>query len=82
MESHKEWFSCLEKPEEPGVAETGEDTPHTIEHVGEPPPKPCRTEGEADERLACPNNKKEPCVGWTDCRRSDAIPVHTPEVLH
>ena len=30
--SHEEWFSYLEKPEQPGVVEIG-DTPHTIEHV-------------------------------------------------
>ena len=27
----------MEKPEKPGVVETGDDTPHTIEHVGEVP---------------------------------------------
>ena len=35
MMSHKEWFSYLEKPGQPGVVETGDDTPHPIEHVGE-----------------------------------------------
>ena len=37
MTSHEEWFSYLEKPEKQGVVETGDDTPHTIEHVGEVP---------------------------------------------
>ena len=32
MTSHEEWFSYLEKPEQPRVVEIG-DTPHTIEHV-------------------------------------------------
>ena len=33
--SHEESFSYLERPEQPGVVETGDDTPHPIEHVGE-----------------------------------------------
>ena len=37
MTSHEEWFSYLEKPEQLGVVETGDDTPHPIEHVGEVP---------------------------------------------
>ena len=37
MTSHEEWFSYLEKPESRGVVEMGDDTPHTIEHVGEVP---------------------------------------------
>ena len=37
MTSHEEWFSYLEKPEQPGMVETGDDTPHPIEHVGEVP---------------------------------------------
>ena len=37
MTSHEEWFSYLEKPEQPGVVETGDDTPHLIEHVREVP---------------------------------------------
>ena len=37
MTSHEEWFSYLETLEQPGVVETGDDTPHTIEHVGEVP---------------------------------------------
>ena len=35
--SHQEWLSYLEKPEKQGVVETGDDTPHTIEHVSEVP---------------------------------------------
>ena len=37
MTSHKEWFSFLEKPEQPRVVETGDDTSHPIVHVGEVP---------------------------------------------
>ena len=37
MTSHDEWFSYLEKPEKPGVVETEDDTPHTIEHANEVP---------------------------------------------
>ena len=37
MMSHEECFSYLEKLEQIGVVETGDDTPHTIEHVGEVP---------------------------------------------
>ena len=37
MMSHKEWFSYLEKPEQPRVVATGDDTPHSIENVGEVP---------------------------------------------
>ena len=37
MVSHEDWFSYLEKPEQSGVIETGDDTPHLIEHVGEIP---------------------------------------------
>ena len=35
--THKEWFSFSEKLEQPGVVETGNDTPHLIVHVGEVP---------------------------------------------
>ena len=34
---HKECSSYLEKLEQPRVVETSDDTPHTIEHVGEVP---------------------------------------------
>ena len=34
MTSHEEWFSHLEKPEQPGVVETGDDICHPIEHIG------------------------------------------------
>ena len=37
MTSHKEWFSYLEKPMQPGVVAAGDDTPHPIENVGEVP---------------------------------------------
>ena len=37
MTSHEERFSYMEKPEQLGVVETGDDTPHIIEHVGDIP---------------------------------------------
>ena len=37
MTSHEEWFLYVEKPEQPGVVEIGEDTPHLIEHLSEIP---------------------------------------------
>ena len=37
MTSHKECFSYLEKPAQPGVVATGGDTPHPIANVGEVP---------------------------------------------
>ena len=37
MTIHKEWFSYLEKPMQPGVVATGDDTPHLIANVGEVP---------------------------------------------
>ena len=35
MTSHEEWFSHLEKPMQPGVVATGDDTPHPIANVGQ-----------------------------------------------
>ena len=37
MMRHKEWFSYLEKPMQPGVVTTGDDTLHPIGNVGEVP---------------------------------------------
>ena len=37
MTSHEECFSYLEKLEQIGIVETGDDNPHTIEQVGEVP---------------------------------------------
>ena len=37
MTSHKEWFSYLEKPMQPRVVATEDDTPHSIENIGEVP---------------------------------------------
>ena len=45
MTSHEEWFSYLEKPEQPGVFEIRDDTPHLIEHVGEVPLSHVRQKG-------------------------------------
>ena len=33
MANHKEWFSTLDKSKNQGVVETGDDTPHPIEHI-------------------------------------------------
>ena len=35
MTNHKEWFSFHKKPEKLGLVETGDDTPHPIEHIGD-----------------------------------------------
>ena len=37
MTCHKEWFSYLEKPMQPGVVATGDNTPHPIANVEEVP---------------------------------------------
>jgi hypothetical protein len=37
MTRHKEWFSYLEKPKNPGVVSIGDDTPHPIANVEEVP---------------------------------------------
>ena len=37
MTSHKEWFSYLQKPMQPGVVATGDDTSHPIANFGEAP---------------------------------------------
>ena len=37
MTCHKEWFSYLEKPMQPAVVATGDNTPHAIANVGEVP---------------------------------------------
>ena len=65
MTNHDEWFSYLEKPVKPRVVETGDDTPHSIEHVGE---VPLRHVGqrEIDERVTRSDNNKERDVSRTD----------------
>ena len=35
MMNHTEWFTSLEKLDRPGVVETGNNTMHHIEHVGD-----------------------------------------------
>ena len=37
MTSHGEWFNALRSPEKPGYVETGDDTAHQIQHVGNVP---------------------------------------------
>ena len=58
MTSHKEWFSYLEKPEKQGVVETGDDTLHTIEHVGEVPLKHVGQKGKLMNVLHVPTITK------------------------
>ena len=36
-QSHEDWFRELRKPEQPGYVETGDDTIHPIQHVGNVP---------------------------------------------
>ena len=73
MKSHEEWFSYLEKLELPGVVKTGDDTPHTIKHVGISPPQSCRKKRETNEL----DNNKEPSVNRTDRRLGDASLIRT-----
>ena len=49
MTDRKKWFSTLEKLQQSGVIETSDDTPHSIEHIGDvpPPSKPCRSKEES-----------------------------------
>ena len=37
MTSHEDWFRELRKPDQPGYVETGDDTTHTIRHIGNVP---------------------------------------------
>ena len=37
MTSHQEWFRDLRTPDRPGYIETGDDTPHPIQHIGDVP---------------------------------------------
>ena len=67
MKSEKEWFLYVEKPEQPGIVETGDETPHTIEHVDEIPlTESCRAKRDAHECVTRPDNNKESGVGRTD----------------
>ena len=58
MTSHKEWFSYLEKPMQPGVVATGDDTPHPIENVGEVPLSHVRQNGKLMNVLHVPTITK------------------------
>ena len=58
MTSHKEWFSYLEKPMQPGVVATGDDTPHPIENVGEVPLSHVRQKGKLMNVLHVPTITK------------------------
>ena len=57
MKNHEEWFSHLEKPEQLGVVETGDNTSHPIGHIGNVPP--CCPEREVEESLASPEDPQE-----------------------
>ena len=61
MTSHKEWFAYLEKPMQPGVVATGDDT-----ECWRSSPGPCRAERETHERTTCSNNHEELGVSRTD----------------
>ena len=37
MTSHEDWFQELRKPDRPGYVETGDDTTHSIRHIGNVP---------------------------------------------
>ena len=54
MKSHEEWFSYLEKSEQPGVFETGDDTPHSMKHVGEVLPNHVKQKGKLMNVLHVP----------------------------
>ena len=82
MMRHEEWFSYLEKPKKQGVVETGDNTPHTIKHVGEVPLNYFGQERETHERVIRPDKNEEPGVGWTDHRLGDASSIHESQVLH
>ena len=58
MSSHEEWFSYLEKPEKQGVVETGNDTPHTMEHVSKVPLSHIREKGKLLNVLHVPTITK------------------------
>ena len=80
MTSHKEWFSYLEKPTQPGVVATGDDTPHPIANVGEVPLSHVGQKGKLLNVLArtSPNTSRsmntrwpiEGQSGYKWCRRS------------
>ena len=66
MTSHEEWFSFLEKLEQPRFVKTGDDTPHPIEHVREVHLRHVGKKRQVDERITCSKNYQEPGVGQTD----------------
>ena len=78
MTSDVEWFSYSEKPEQQGIVETGDDTPHTIKHVGISPPQSCRKKRETNEL----DNNKEPSVNRTDRRLGDASLIRASRMFH
>ena len=58
MTSHEEWFSYLEKLEQQGLLETGDDTPHTIKHVIEVPLNHVEQKGKLMNILRIPTTTK------------------------
>ena len=58
MTCHKEWFSYLEKPMQPGVVATRNDTPHPIKNVVEVPLSHVRQKGKLMNVLYVPTITK------------------------
>ena len=58
MTSHKECFSYLEKPMQPGVVATGDDTPHPIANVREVPLSHVGQKGKLKNMLHVPTITK------------------------
>ena len=58
MTSHEDWLSYLEKPEQSGVIENGDDTAHTIEHVGKAPLNHVRQKGKLTNVVHVPTITK------------------------
>ena len=80
--SHEEWFSYLEEPEQLGVVETGDDTPHPVDHVGEVPLSHIRQRGKLMNVFTCFDNNKEPGVDRADPRPRDAHVIYALQVLN
>ena len=58
MTRHKDWFSYLEKPMQPRVVATGDDTPHPIVNVDEVPLSHVRQKGKLMNILHVPTITK------------------------
>ena len=80
MTSHEEWFSYLEKPEQPRVFKIGDDTPHPIEHVGKVSLSHIGQKGKLMNVLHCPENYEKSGIGRIDRRPGDASSIHASRV--